>query len=314
MFKPLLRTLLVATLAFTLVLSNASGALAARSGGRIGGGGFRRPAPTQTYRQSPSRPYAGGGYYPGGGFGFPFLIPFFGVGGGFGGLFTILIFIAIANFLFQSFRRTSEGSEGTLGYNDSYTSPQYSVASLRVGLLAEARSLQNDLDQIAQRANTGSSEGLAVALQEASLALLRNPEYWVYASSEIQQARLEGAEEKFNRLLLSERSKLQEETLSNVNHQLKQATNKSLPGESTQQLLAEEPGEYIVVTILAASQGNLELPKINSSENLHQALNQLGALSSEQLAGVEILWMPQAKGDTLTAAEVVAAYPDMQLI
>lgn len=314
MFKPLLRTLLAVGLALTLILGNANAALAARSGGRIGGGGFRRPAPTQTYRQPPSRTYPGGGYYPGGGFGFPFLIPFFGVGGGAGGLFTILIFLAIAQFLFQSFRRASEGSEGALGYGDSYTNPQYSVLSLRVGLLAEARSLQTELDQIAQQANTGSAEGLTLALQETTLALLRHPEYWVYGSSETQQARLEGAEEKFNRLLLSERSKLQEETLSNVNHQLKQAANKSLPGESTQQLLTEGPGEYIIVTILAASQGNLKLPEINSSEDLRQALNQLGAVSSEQLSALEVLWEPQAEGDTLTSEELLSEHPDLKLV
>lgn len=312
MIKPMLRTLLIASLAFTLVLSNANGALAARSGGRIGGGGFRRPAPA--YRQPASRPPSGG-YYPGGGFGFPFLLPIFGVGGGFGGLFTILIFLAVANFLVQSFRRArGEESEGTLGYGGGYSSPQYSVASLRVGLLSEARSLQDDLDQIAQRANTSSSEGLATALQETTLALLRHPEYWAYASSETQQARLEGAEEKFNRLLMSERSKLQEETLSNVDHQLKQVTSKSLPGADSPGQLAEGPGEYIVVTILAATQGNLKLPKVNSSEDLRQALNQLGAVSGQQLAGAEILWTPQAKGDTLTSEEVVAAYPELKLI
>lgn len=315
MFKPLLRTLLIAGLAFTLVLSNADGALAARSGGRIGGGSFRRPAPVQPYRQSPSRPYPGGGYYPGGGFGFPFLIPFFGVGGGFGSLFTILISLAIANFLFQSFRRAREGSEGTLGYGDSYSNPPVSVANLQVGLLAEARDLQPELDQIAQRANTGSSEGLTHVLQETVLSLLRHPEYWAYASSETQQARLLEAEEKFNRLALAERSKLQEETLSNVNRQLRQATDKALPeSKSTQQLLTEGPGEYIVVTVLVASQGNLKLPQINSSADLRQALNQLGAVSSEQLLALEVLWTPQAENDTLTAEDVIATYPNLKLV
>lgn len=314
MFKPLLRTLIVAGLAFTLVLSSADGALAAR-GGRIGGGSFRRPAPTQSYRQSPSRPYPGGGYYPGGGFGFPFLIPFFGVGGGFGGLFTILIFLAIANFLFQSFRRASEGSETSLGYGDSYTNPQISLARLQVGLLAEARSLQTDLNRIAQTADTGSTAGLNLVLQETTLSLLRHPEYWVYASSDTQQTRLEGAEEKYNRLLLSERSKLEGETLSSVNQQLRQAEQRVLPkAESTEQLVKKGPGEYIVITLLVASQGNLKLSSVNSSEDLRRALNQLGAVSSEQLLRLEILWQPQPEDDTLTSEDVVAAYPDLKLI
>jgi len=312
-FKPLSKTLLVASLIAVLVLSNAGQALAARSGGRIGGGSFRRSAPSRTY-QPPSR-YPGGGYYPGGGgFGFPFLIPFLGIGGGFGGLFTILIFIAIANFLVQSFRRASEGGT-SLSYGNGYTNPPVSLTRLQVGLLAQARSLQTELNQIAQSANTGSSEGLDSVLQETVLALLRHPEYWAYAGSETQQARLEAAEEKFNRLVLTERSKLQAETLSNVNRQLKQSTQRPLPdAESTQSALAEGPGEYIIVTLLVAAQGNLKLPTINSTDDLRQALNQLGAVSGDQLLALEVLWEPQAEGDTLTSEELISEYPELKLV
>lgn len=320
MFKPLSRILLLAGLVAILTLSSVAPALAARSGGRMGGSGGFRSAPSRTYRQ-PSTPYPGGGYpgggygYPGGGFGFPFLIPFFGVGGGFGGLFTILIFVAIANFLVQSFRRTGDDSGLSLGSGDNYANPPVSLTRLQVGLLAQARGLQTDLDKIAQTANTGSVEGLDLVLQETVLALLRHPEYWAYASSETQQTRLEAAEEKFNRLALAERSKLQAETLSNVNQQLRSA-QKSLPGaEGSQQLTTTEgPGEYIIVTLLVAAQGNLKTPEINSSENLHQALNQLGAVSSEQLLALEVLWEPQAEGDTLTSEELVSEYPDLKLI
>ena len=317
--KSLRRILLIGCLVFTLILGNTNSALAARSGGRIGGSQFRsRPAPSRTY-SSPNRGYPGGGYYPapvypGGGFGFPFLIPFFGVGGGFGGLFTILIFIAIANFLVSSFRRASSG-EGTTLEGDSYTNPVVSLNALQVGLLAEARGLQTELNQIAQSANTGSSEGLDLVLQETVLALLRHPEYWAYASSETQQSRLEAAEAQFNRLALTERSKFQEETLSNVNRQLRQSEQKALPeSERNQQLLTQGPGEYIVVTLLVASEGKLNLPKINSAQDLRQALNQLGAVSSEQLLALEVLWAPQAEGDTLTSEDLITAYPNLKLV
>ena len=64
--KPLLKSLFVFGLIFSLVLGNASNALAARSGGRIGGGSFR--APSRTY-SPPSGSYMApaGGY--GGGYG-----------------------------------------------------------------------------------------------------------------------------------------------------------------------------------------------------------------------------------------------------
>jgi uncharacterized membrane protein len=315
--KPLLKPLFLAGLIVTLIFSHADAALAARGGGRIGGGSFR--APSRTYAP-PSRTYAppggyGYGYGGGGGFGFPFLIPLFGVGGGFGGLFSILIFLSIAGFLVRSFRNTVGG--GDAGYDSGYA-PAVSVAKVQVGLLSEARSLQADLDRIARTADTSSAEGLTQVLQETTLSLLRHPEYWVYAGSETQQARLEAAEQQFNRLALTERSKFAEETLSNVNSQLRQASARgTLPaanGSLASTSQTDAPGEYIVVTLLAATQGKLQLPTINSSQDLRRALGQIGAIPSEQLLAVEVLWTPQAEGDTLSSDDLLAEYSDLKLI
>jgi uncharacterized membrane protein len=319
--KPLFKPLFLLGLVVTLALGHADGALAARSGGRIGGGSFR--APSRTYAP-PSRTYAppGGGYYPypgGGGFGFPFLIPFWGIGGGFGGLFTILIFLAIANFLVQSFRRVGSGEIEEVDYSSN---PPVSVTRLQVGLLAEGRSLQTELNRIAETADTNSPEGRTEVLQEASLALLRHPEYWVYAGSTTQQARLSSAESQFNRLALAERSNFTEETLSNVNNQLKAATPKgALPAaqeggelDNPTRLISEGPGEYIIVTLLAATLGNLQLPAINNADDLRQALRQIGGIPGERLLAIEVLWTPQAEGDTLTADDLIAKYADLKLV
>ncbi len=318
--KPLLKSLFLFGLVITLALGHADGALAARTGGRIGGGSFR--APSRTYAP-PSRTYAppGGGYYPypGGGFGFPFVFPFFGIGGGFGGLFTILIFIAIANFLLQTFRRVGSDEVDEASYSSN---PPVSITRLQVGLLAESRGLQAELNQIAETADTNSPEGRAEILQETSLALLRHPEYWVYAGGGTQQARLSSAESQFNRLALAERSKFTAETLSNVNNQLKAATPKgTLPAaqeggelDNPTRLITEGPGEYIIVTLLAATLGNLQLPPINNADDLRQALRQIGGMPSDKLLAIEVLWTPQAEGDTLTADDLLAEYADLKLV
>lgn len=91
LIKPLIKPVIAVTLVMVLVLGFADSAWAARGGGRIGGGGFRAPSRTYSTPRSYRSP-AGGGYYPGGGLGFPFLLPLFGMGGGFGGLFTLLLF------------------------------------------------------------------------------------------------------------------------------------------------------------------------------------------------------------------------------
>ncbi len=315
--KPLLKTFFVLSLVLTMALSHADGALAARSGGRIGGGSFRAPS-SRTYTPRTYAPGGGGYYapYPGGGFGFPFLLPFWGIGGGFGGLFTILIFIAIANFLVQSFRRAGSGEVEETGYGSN---PPVSVTRLQVGLLAQARDLQPELNRIAETADTNSPEGRAEILQEASLALLRHPEYWVYAGGGTQQAKLNSAEGQFNRLALAERSKFSEETLSNVNNQLKAALAKeALPAadelDNPTRLISEGPGEYIIVTLLAATLGKLEIPKINSADDLRQALRQIGGLPSDRLLAIEVLWTPQAQGDVLTSDDVLAEYSDLKLV
>lgn len=313
--KPLLKSLLLVALVVGLTFGHAGDALAARGGGRIGGGSFRAPSPGRTY--SAPRTYAppGGGYYPGGGIGFPFVFPTFWIWGGGGGLFTILIFFAIASFLVQSFRRVRSDDE--LGYG-SVTNPTIGVARLQVGLLANARELQGDLNKLAMSADTSSSEGLAQVLQETTLALLRHPEYWTHASSTVQQTRLASAEAEFNRLLLTERSKFSRETLSNVNNQLRQAsTNAALPGQEAAGALAaqtEGPGEYIVVTLLVGVQGDLKLPAINSSEDLQKALGMLGGISSDRLLALEVLWTPQAEGDVLTRDDLLVEYPNLKLV
>jgi uncharacterized membrane protein len=186
---------------------------------------------------------------------------------------------------------------------------------VQVGLLEGARGLQKELNELGLSADTGSAVGRAQVLQESTLALLRHPEYWVYGAAQSQQTALEAAEAKFNQLALSERSKFTEETLSNVNNQLRQGTtNASLTGSGGQLAATAAPGEYIVVTILVGTEGKLELPKINSSDDLRQALRQIGGISSDRLLAVELLWTPQAEGDTLTSDDLMAGYPDLQLV
>ena len=300
------KSILALCLVCILVLGNASSALAARSGGRIGGGSFRTP---RTY-SSPRGGYGGGygspGYgYGGGGFGFPFLLPFIGFGGG--GLFSILIFIAIANFLVRSF---SNAGGGETAY-----STQVSVAQVQVGLLSTARELQSDLNRLALSADTSSAAGRATVAQEASLALLRHPEYWVYGASESQKTNIDAAEAKFNQLALGERSKFTDETLSNVDSVIRQAEKSLAPSQESSAIQQKtESGEFIIATIIVGVQGNLKLPAVNSSEDLRQALQQIGGVGSDRLLAVEILWTPQAEGDTLSTDDILAYYPNLKLV
>lgn len=309
--KPFFKSLLLFALVLVLAFGSAGNALAARTGGRIGGGSFR--APTRTYAPPSGGYRSPGGYGYGGGIGFPFLLPFFGFGG-FGSLFTILIFIAIANFIVSAVRNSGTAEGEITSYSSN---PKVSVARVQVGLLADARALQSELNELALKADTATAEGRAMVLQEATLALLRHPEYWVYGAAETQQARLDAAETQFNQYALAERSKFSAETLSNYNNQLREESGNKAISAAVDDLsteLQKESGEYILVTLVVGATNKLELPAINDSDDLRQTLRQLGGIGGDRLLAVEVLWTPQAEGDTLTTDDLLASYPNLKLV
>ncbi len=306
--KPWVKSVMAVGLALTLMFAQTGDALAARSGGRIGGGSFR--APNRGYGAPSGGGYSRGvGYYPGGGLS-PFLLPFV-FGGGGGSLFSLLIMVAVGGYLLQSFRRVTGGDsfEG-----DTYN-PQVSIAQIQVGLLADARNVQTKLDSLAQTINADTATGRMHLLQETSLELLRHPEYWTYAKTSTQQAKLDRAEAVFNQLSLAERGKFSTETLSNVNNQLRQADSSAVLTAAGELATVEpERGEYILVTLLVAATRQVQLPKINGEADLRQALQTLGSLDASAIVAIEAIWTPQANGDSLTTDDILAYYPDLKLV
>jgi uncharacterized membrane protein len=310
LIKPLVKSLVAVGLVLTLVFAQTGDALAARSGGRIGGGSFR--APSRGY----SAPSSGGGYNRGYGGGYgggfsPFFLPFM-FGGGGGSLFSLMIMIAVGGFLLQTFKRVTGGDsmEGGDVYN-----PQVSIAQIQVGLLADARSVQSKLDQLAQTVNAETASGRMHLLQETSLELLRHPEYWTYGKTSTQQAKLDRAEAAFNQLSLNERGKFTTETLSKVNNQLRQAEANAVLNSTGELATAEqERPEYIIVTLLVAATRSIQLPKINGDNDLRQALQTLGSLDASAIVAVEAIWTPQANGDALTTDDILTYYPDLKLV
>ena len=289
-----------------LFLIPAQPADAAR-GGRIGGGSFRAPSMPRggggAYRGGGGG-YRGGGYR-GGGFGLPFLIPFGFFGGG--SLFGLLILMAVAGVLVNSVR--GGGSEAMAGGSRemiSSTPRNVNLIQVQLGLLASAKSLQDDLRTVAAGADTSSSTGLQRVLQETTLAMLRQPDLWVYANSESGQVPFNSAESTFNRLSMSERSKLDAELTTNVSGQRRDLGSNSGSGE------ADETSEYIVVTLLVASTATAKLRGADNGESLRETLRILGSTSSSELMALEVIWQPEGRGDVLSADELITAYPNLQ--
>ena len=276
----------------------------AARGGRMGGGSFRAPMPRAMPR-STSGGYRGGygGYGRGGGFGFPFIIPIFGFGGG--GLFGLLILMAVAGVLVNALR----GAGSAPGIGGAVATPavpsKVNMIQLQVGLLAGAKALQDDLRTLAKSADTSNSSGLQRVLQESTLALLRQPDLWVYANAESGSVPFNTAEATFNRLSINERSKLDAELTSNVGGQ-------NLSGTTDVVGDADATNEFIVVTLLVASTATAQLKGASTAEELRQTLRILGSTSSTDLIALEVIWQPEGRGDVLSAEELITAYPNLQ--
>ena len=180
-----------------------------------------------------------------------------------------------------------------------------SIAQLQVGLLASARELQQDLRDLAGQADTSTSSGLQRVLQDSTLALLRQPDLWVYANAEVGQVPFQAAESTFNRLSMTERSKLRSEVTSNVSGTV--STNAG--GKAGD---ADAVSDYIAVTLLVASRTRLNLKPVNGSEELRETLRILGSVPSSQLLALEVIWQPDGAGDVLSADELITAYPQLK--
>jgi uncharacterized membrane protein len=298
--RRLLASLLLPLVIVGLCLFQAQPADAAR-GGRMGGGSFRAPSMPRS-GGSYGGGYRGGGYR-GGGLGFPFLIPIFGFGGG--GLFGLLILMAVAGVLVNALRGV--GNAPSIGGAAAAPAMPRNVnmIQVQVGLLASAKSLQEDLRSLATSSDTSSSAGLQRLLQETTLALLRQPDLWVYANAESGSVPFSSAESTFNRLSMNERSKLDAELTSNVGGQRTTDTSNST-GD------ADATNEFIVVTLLVASTASAKLAGADTGEDLRQTLRILGSTASSELMALEVIWQPEGRGDVLSANDLVTAYPNLQ--
>lgn len=304
------KSLVAVGLAVVLALGSVGAAEAARSGGRAGGSRFSSysSAPSMS-RSAPSvssysrTTVIGGGlaapsfFFPMGGYGYGYPMGY-STGPSF---FSIIFFMILAAVLFQVVTGMMSGDD-----SGSFGGERVAVGKLQVALLGSARQLQKDLDRVASRADTSSAEGLSYLLQETVLALQRNPDYWVYGSSNVEFERsFDDAEGRFNEMSLGERSKFRQETLSNVD---------GFSDRKQFQQTKEGDTELIVVTLLVAADNPMKLPKISSSADMRTALNRIGSVPVDSIVAVEVLWTPQDPTDYYTKDEVMADYPELSIL
>ncbi|MBW4638692.1 MAG: DUF1517 domain-containing protein [Gloeocapsa sp. UFS-A4-WI-NPMV-4B04] len=165
-------------------------------------------------------------------------------------------------------------------------------------MLATARTIQTQLSEYSLHTDTETPAGLAQLLQEAALALLRTEENWTHVSASSKTVRSrEQAQAIFNQLSIQERTKFSAETLTNVNGIRRIQDNFKQDNE---------PGSYIVVTLLVGTENDRPLfGNVYSTHELKQALERIAATPPEYLTVFELLWTPQSQTESLTSDELL---------
>lgn len=293
---------------------------ARRSGARTGGGSFRRSSPPQTnspIRSNPApiqRERSGGNtivapiFIPGsGGYNNNNSYRNSGTSSDGGWLVLILVLLALGGTGYLIYRILKAMIIGGV-VGSELDNNKVTISKLQVGLLAEARAIQQELTEISMGADTDSPEGLVMLLQESAIALLRTPENWVYVSASSQAINRDQAEEVFNRMSITERTKFSVETLVNMNGRVR--TNKNYKAA-----IDQDPAAYIVVTLLVGTEYDRPLfTQVNSRDTLQKALEKMAGVTADALSVFELLWTPQSESDALTYDEMLTEYSDMVAI
>jgi uncharacterized membrane protein len=271
-----------------------SGSSSGRSSGGSSGGSSSNSRPyrnDRTYYRDDYRPGYGYGYSSG-----------YGNSGSSVGMWIgFILFLgiagAIAYLIWKAQQSSSSASEAS---NDIVT-----VTQLQVALLSQEREIQERLSELTVNADMDTAEGRNEMLRESVLAILRSPENWshVRSSSQIVKSR-EAAGTLFGQLSLTERSKVEAETLVNAGGKVRQ--------KKLQITEDSDPGSYIIVTLLVGTENDQPLfSPVHTTEDLKTALQTLGAVSTDYLLILELLWNPQDSKESLTYDEMLTHYPDL---
>ncbi|MEC5029966.1 MAG: DUF1517 domain-containing protein [Oscillatoria sp. PMC 1051.18] len=217
------------------------------------------------------------------------------------GLITFAVFFFILKALMSSNNNNNTVANAieTERDNDIVT-----ISKLQIALLATATGVQTELSQLSLNADTETETGLVELLQESALVLLRNSDRWSHVSSSSESINIENAESAFNKISLSERSKFSHESLVNVSGRISSRTTTNSNNVDL--------GSYLVVTLLAGTADDKPLfGEIRSVDELKEALEKLASVRSDYLMKFELLWTPQAEGESLTYDEMLSEYAAM---
>uniref|UniRef100_A0A7S0ECJ8 Uncharacterized protein n=1 Tax=Hanusia phi TaxID=3032 RepID=A0A7S0ECJ8_9CRYP len=309
----------IMALAVVALFLSPGDALAAKSGGRVAGSGFRagvaarssmKSSSVRSAVKSPAQRQIGGGVIvappPLSPLGYsplglsPFgLRPFF-----YAPLLTDVVVlggVAYAGAMaYNMFENARQGR--TSGIN---------IAKVQVAVCCDNRgpsSLLGTVERLARECDSRSQSSMANLVSDVSLALLRREVDWVSAAVETKTVTdITEGENICSQMSFKERMKVERETFNLV-----AGKDKSEARGSEAKLDDIGKSTIAVITMVVAMEGK-KLPEIRDSKSLKEALMSLGteALHEDTLVAAELLWVPEEPWESLTPDDIMLEYPNL---
>lgn len=292
---------------------------AAQSGGRSGGSSFRsspRGSSTRLYSSpqysSPgySTPYVAPMIIPG-----PMISPF-GYGFGFSPFsfipinMNVLILGGLAYAVYTVLKNRAGGSDFSDSGSEGSLGSGASVMKVQVALDADWNSgnIMQTLANIAEKnGQLTSRSDISRLLSEASMALLRRQSDWnavAYEGEQFNTFNSQQAEGAYQRLVVKERTKFEEETEPAATIRGTVRTDIRIPTQA-------------VVSIVVALRGrsNALAKSVRTLPELKSCLQQLAADAmtdeGDNVMAVEVLWTPSEPGSVISQTAIIEDYPEL---
>ncbi len=267
------------------------------------GGGTRYvPIPVPVGGYGYSRPYYGG------------YRSYGSTGGFFGALSVILIFIVII-IIIMVLRRIWMRGKQAVGNAVTERNERCDVTLLQFGVQMQARSIQDRLEQLADKIDPSSEEGLAYALRTLAQELMQYQENVEYVAVQAQtKLALAKAQDQFELWAQNERAKYNREVIrgqaGGARRQQKEWQTDGIRDEDGQLAVAE----FFVISLVLASRTWTPPSYVNDSAEMQALLEQLAAFATDNLVALEVVWSPAAQSDAMARDDMTSRYPGLHTV
>jgi uncharacterized membrane protein len=188
---------------------------------------------------------------------------------------------------------------------------QVSVA-LEVPNRDDTNSILSALSRLARTSKTDSRMGIQNLTSQVALELLRRKNSIVSATTRYKHFDdRTKAQRDYNTVSIKERSKFEEETVSQYGGvDYSESPDSRGSGNSGKATMA------VVTLILAIDGDSTKVPMIRSIQDVEEALRKIASdvRTDDCLQSAEILWTPEDRTESLTLREVVADYPELRSV